>query len=104
MGTGVYPIFTQYLHSKGVDYLPLATFRGNRFNILFHDAAGVFFLQDHLASFFEEYGTENSLLKAVAADLAEPVYMAGCKVLGLINKLLTDPLWRVWKEKHPLWT
>ena len=57
-----------YLHSKGVDYLPLATFRGNRLNILFHNAAGVFFLQDHLASFFEEYSTENSLLEAVAAD------------------------------------
>ena len=100
---GVYPIFKQYLHSK-VDYLHLATFRGHRFNILFHDDAGVFFLRDHLASFFEEYGTENSLLKVVAVDLAEPVYMAGCKALGLINKLLTDPLWRVWKGKHPLWT
>ena len=96
---GVYPIFTQYLRTKGVDYLPLATFRGNRFNIVFHDAAGVFFLRDHLASFFEEYGAENSLLKAVAADLAEPVYLAGCKALGLINKLLTGPLWRVLESK-----
>jgi len=46
---GVYPIFTQYLHTKGVDYLPLATFCSNRFNVVFHDAAGVFFLRDHLA-------------------------------------------------------
>ena len=96
---GVYPIFTQYLRTKGVDYLPLATFCGNRFNIVFHDAAGVFFLRDHLASFFEEYGAENSLLKAVAADLAEPVYLAGCKALGLINKLLTGPLWHVLESK-----
>ena len=40
-----------------------------------------------------------SLLKAVAADLAEPVYLAGCKALGLINKLLTGPLWRVLESK-----
>ena len=66
---------------------------------MFHDAAGVFFLQDHLASFFEEYGAENPLLKAVAADLAEPVYLAGCKALGLINKLLTGPLWHVLESK-----
>ena len=32
---GVYHIFTQYLRTKGVDYLPLATFCGNRFNIVF---------------------------------------------------------------------
>ena len=43
---GVYPIYTQYLRTKvGVDYLPLATFHRNRFNIVFHDAAGVFFLR-----------------------------------------------------------
>ena len=32
------------VRTKGVDYLPLATFHCNCFNILFHDAAGVFFL------------------------------------------------------------
>ena len=29
------------------------------------------------------------------ADLQVPVYLAGCRVLGLLNKLLTAPLWRV---------
>ena len=27
--------------------------------------------------------------------LTEPVYLAGCKALGLINELLTGPLWHV---------
>ena len=77
---GVYPIFTQYLRTKGVDYLPLATFCGNHFNIVFHDVAGVFFLRDY-------------------DHIAELVYLGGCKALGLINKLLTSPLWRVLERK-----
>ena len=45
------------------------------------------------------YGAENPLLKAVAADLAKPVYLAGCKALELINKLLIGPLWHVLERK-----
>ena len=32
---------------------------------------------------------------AVHADIQQPVFLAGCKVLGLLNKLVTTPLWRV---------
>ncbi len=92
---GVHIYFAQYLREKGIDSMPLATFRGNRFNIIFHDAAGVYYLQEHLKAFFESYGTDNPLLKAVAADLAEPTFIAGCKALGLLNKFVTGPLWRV---------
>ena len=51
---------------------PPAPFRGNRFNILFYDAGAVYYLA--------------SLIKK---------FLAGCKALGLINKLVTGPLWRV---------
>ena len=33
--------FESYLHSAGFDGLPLASFKGNRFNILFYNAGGV---------------------------------------------------------------
>ena len=42
----------------------------------------------------------NQLLKAVSADLEVPEYLAGCKVLGIINKVITEPLWRVLKDKE----
>ena len=39
--------------------------------------------------------TPNQLLRAVLADIQVPEYIAGCKALGLINKIITGPLWRV---------
>lgn len=41
----------------------------------------------------EGFGTPNLLLKAVLKKVT--VYLAGCRVLGLLNKLITAPLWRI---------
>ena len=38
---------------------------------------------------------ENRLLSAVHHDLGEPAYIIGCRALGLVNKFLTGPLWRL---------
>ena len=73
--------------------MPLASFRGKRFNIIFYDAAGIYFLHEKV--FLESYGAKNQLLTAVLADLYEPVFRAGCKALGLINKFITGPHWRI---------
>lgn len=43
--------------------------------------------------------SKNQLLKAVSADLAVPEHLAGCKALGIINKVITGPLWRVLEDK-----
>ena len=43
--------------------------------------------------------TPNQLPKAVSADLAVPEHLAGCKALGIINKGITGPLWRVLEDK-----
>ena len=91
---GAYLYFAQFLKDRGIESMPLATFRGNRFNIVFYDAAGIYHLYPFLLEFFKSYGTDNPLLKAVLADLNEPIFLAGCKALGLINKLVTGPLWR----------
>ena len=92
---GVHIYFTQYLRDEGVNSMPLASFRGNRFNIIFYDAAGIYFLHEKLKVFLESYSAKNQLLTAVLADLHEPVFRAGCKALGLINKFITGPLWRI---------
>eukprot|EP00117_Sycon_ciliatum_P036187 scpid41604/ scgid27282/ len=92
--------FAAYLSSQGIDDVPLDTFRGNRFNILFHNAAGVFYLNQHMSSFLENiFEKPNLLLQAVAADLKEPVFIAGVRALGLVDKHLTSPLWRVLEDK-----
>jgi len=43
--------------------------------------------------------TPNELLKAVSADLAVPEHLAGCKALGIINKVITGFLCRVLEDK-----
>ena len=43
-------------------------------------------------------GQANRLLQAVLADLRNPVYIAGCRALGLIDKVVTGPLWRKLRE------
>ena len=41
------------------------------------------------------HGTQaNRLLQAVFADLSDPLCISGCRALGLIDKLVTGPLWR----------
>ena len=62
--------FSDYVSDKGIESIPLAPFVGNRFNIIFHNGGGVFYLHEHLRPFFELVKDENKLLKAVHFDLA----------------------------------
>ena len=88
--------FRTYLRHKGVDKLPLAAFRGNRFNILFYDAAGVYFLRSYMTEYLTAHhgSSLNRLLQAVLADLKSDTNAAGCKALGIIDKIITGPFWR----------
>ena len=92
--------FLAHIQSVGFSGLPLATIKGNRFNIVFHNAAGVYFLREPIAFFLKNvYGTNNKLLQAVLADVSVPEFLAGCRALGLVDKLITGPLWRLLKDK-----
>ena len=91
--------FADYVKAQGVDSIPLAPFLGNRFNIIFHNGGGVFYLYEHLKLFFEWMKDENKLLKAVQYDLEVASFLAGCRALGLINKFVTGPLWRALAKK-----
>ena len=44
--------------------------------------------------------TPNQLLKAVLADIKISEHLAGCKALGLVNKFITGPLWRVLESRN----
>ena len=80
--------------------LKLTPFRGNCFNILFFDAEQVFYLRDKIKQFLQEtYGTSNLLLQSVLSDICNSDNLASAKVLGLISKLITAPLWRIIESK-----
>ncbi|XP_065893139.1 uncharacterized protein [Dysidea avara] len=94
--SGVYQPFTSFLKSKGINRNPLVSFRGNRFNIVFYDAGALYYIAEHVINFFKEvWQTPNQLLKAVFSDIQVPEFVAGCRALGLINKIITGPFWRV---------
>ena len=99
--SGVYQQFTSFLKSNGIARNPLATFRGNRFNIVFYDAGATYYISPLVEQFFVDvWQTPNQLLKAVLQDLRIPEHLAGCRALGLVNKYVTGPLWRVLESKH----
>ena len=79
----------------GHECVPLAPFKGNRFNILFHNGAGVYFLREELKAFMNEVKSDNQLMKAVHADLNVQQFLAGARALGMIDKFVTTPLWKV---------
>ena len=87
--------FRAYLRQKGIHKVPLAQFRGNIFNIIFYDAAGIYYLSSLMMDYLKcSHGQLNRLLQAVLSDLSSPKYIAGCKALGIIDKVITGPLWR----------
>ena len=92
--------FQTYLRSvKGTDKVPLAPFKGNRFNITFYNGAGIYYLHSDLLNFFKRVHSENRLLGAVHDDLQINAFIAGCRALGLISKLVTGPLWRILEDE-----
>ena len=93
--SGNHTAFEAFLQARGVDDVPLARFVGYRFNILFHNAGGVYYLKDHMLAFYDTaFGTPNRLHAAVRSDLGQNSYLVGCRALGIIDKLITEPLWR----------
>ena len=79
--------------------LPILPYRGNRFNILFENASGVYFLHEEMVNFLKNFSPLNRLLQAVLHDLQVPQYVAGAKALGLVGKLVTSPLWCLLEDK-----
>jgi hypothetical protein len=96
---GQYLPFKMFCQGRG-KVSHLATFRGNRFNILFFDSEQVFYLQDEVIEFIENvFGASNKLLAAVLHDCKDSFNLAVCKALGILCKSVTSPLWRIIEKK-----
>ena len=87
--------FDLSLEEDGITGNPLAQFKGNRFNIIFYNAGIVYYLQKNCKIFFNDVFEENRLLTAAHYDLNVTSFIPGCRALGLIDKFLTGPLWRL---------
>ena len=70
----------------------LSHFRGNCFSILFHNAAAVYFLRLYTVQFLIQ--VPNKLLAAVLSNIQD-FNLAACKALGLVDKYITGPPWRI---------
>ena len=86
-----------------MDNLPLYPFLGNRFKIPFLNGAGVFYFYPFLVDFFKNLSLDIKLMSEVYHDLQISHFRVACQALGLIDKYVTQPLWRVMvKEKEVL--
>ena len=57
-----------------------------------------FYHRNHIKEFIEVYFNKedrNRLVSSVYNYVNNPVYLAGCRALGIIDKLLTGPIWRI---------
>ena len=99
--SGIYRHWRVYLEQNQLSkYSPLITsFKGNRFNIVFLLGGNVFFLADYITNCIQNIKTPNKLLKCVLKDIENEYHLAGCRALGLLQKLITSPLWRVTESK-----
>ncbi|XP_014666144.1 PREDICTED: putative deoxyribonuclease TATDN2 [Priapulus caudatus] len=79
---GLMSPFAAYLDKK----VHLTKFKGNRFNVIFYNAAAAYYHMDSFRSFLEVWGSGNLLLEAVKKDLESPVYVAGIRALGIVDK------------------
>lgn len=73
----------------------LVEFIGNRFNIIFYNSAAVFYHKSHIQDFLFKWPSPNRLLQLVAEDIVEPAYLAGVRALGILDKIVTGPFFRL---------
>jgi E1A/CREB-binding protein len=96
--------FRDFIKEEGtVSKVPLVPFKGNRFNVLFHNAAGLYYLLKDLLVFRSCHKNDNKLFGAINEYAQVLSFQAGVRALGLVNKLVTGPLWReLEKDMHVL--
>ena len=73
----------------------IVTYVGHRFNVMFVDAAAVFYHKDDIKTFLQLMPDPNRLLRAVAWDVKQRVYEAALRALGLLSKFVMEPFYKL---------
>jgi len=55
----------------------------------------VYYHRNHISEFLDDWPEPNQLLKSVGFDIKEKVLFAGCRALGIMDKLVTAPFWQI---------
>ena len=77
---GDFSVYVQeFLKENGMSSVPIQRFRGNRFNILFTNAACIFFMSSKMHDYLNGCAS-NRLLKSIQYDLLVPEYLAGVRL------------------------
>lgn len=98
--SGCYTDFSTYCSSKSNKNF-FISFRGNRFNVIFLMAGFAFYHKNDILDFFQNFHGANNFVQKVTLQLCKSsVVLAECKVLGLISKLITGPLWRIIEQNR----
>ena len=91
---GVSEYFDVHLSKNGLES-KLVEFIGNRFSVIFYNSAAAFYHRGHIQDFLLKWPTPNRLLQVVSKDIVEPVYLAGIRALGILDKIGTGPFFRL---------
>ncbi|VDI71580.1 E1A/CREB-binding protein [Mytilus galloprovincialis] len=92
--SGVGQHFRTHLKERDIDN-KLITFRGHRFNHLFYAAGATYHHLNDIIDFMESWADPNDLLKSISFDVREKAFASGIRALGIIDKLITGPFWRI---------
>ena len=99
---GVHSLWKSYLGEQNKENR-LVTFRGNRFNITFFDGGALYSHKDDVRNFLESLSDQNSLLESIGFDINEPAFLAGARALGIIDKIITGPYWRLLEKNGSIY-
>ncbi|XP_052705489.1 uncharacterized protein LOC128181218 [Crassostrea angulata] len=91
-GTGDPNILQVYMKNHGVENIPIVNIRGNRFNVLFYNAAGTFFMHKHILQYFYSLKSSyNFIQNFIVLCLQNKTFLTLLRALGIICKIITEP-------------
>ncbi|CAL4110248.1 unnamed protein product, partial [Meganyctiphanes norvegica] len=76
----------------------LITFRGHRFNHLFYASGATYHHLEDIRNFLDTWPDPNELSKSISFDICEKAYISSLRALGIIDKVITGPFWRIIKK------
>ncbi|PIC41462.1 hypothetical protein B9Z55_008868 [Caenorhabditis nigoni] len=92
---GILQMWSAWCEKYQINRFTFPSFIGNRFNILFVIASRVFFHRYHLIEFIKECDCSKTDLRATRDLLENDIIVEHLHVLGLLDQLVTGPLWRM---------
>ena len=76
----------------------MVSFLHHRFNILFVLGGATYFHREHLKTFVNQLDGSSFLHQSIKMDISDTVLLSACRALGIFNKLVTGPLFRIIEE------